>query len=171
MHCCQRKCICGSLNACSDQVFATLSMLYLQIGTVHNCTNHCTLHCVQIAEHVGYVVFAVAHCTNAPMHLGTSCQDCWTVFFCHLLWTLVNDVTVPRFELDNVCTMMVHSKLKIIDIWDYLVIQVSRADRAKTRGFELSNRPFWTLTRGCWKILDLRTVTSVPVQNCLCTVC
>ena len=86
----------------------------------------------------------------------------WTVFFCHLLWTLVNDVTVPRFELDNVCTMMVHSKLKIIDIWDHLVLQVSKAHRAKTScGSELSNRPFWTGMASDTRVLkDLRSAHS-----------
>ena len=58
MHSCQRKCICGSLNACSDQVFATLSMLYLPIADCRlpvalcsaHCTNHCTVCTVQIAD-------------------------------------------------------------------------------------------------------------------------
>ena len=87
MHSCQLKCICASLNACSDQVFATLSMLYLQIApwappvAMHTAQiTVCTLH---------YTVCRLYVCCICRLHLPllANCNVLTISVQCSLLLT------------------------------------------------------------------------------------
>ena len=94
----QPQCIYTSRNACSDQVFATLSMLYLQIAPwacnaldispVHiiaHCTNH-TAHCTAAFWHI-------LHCMQGKLsmlHLQTTLWACQLHSFCDVHFTSVH---------------------------------------------------------------------------------
>ena len=93
MHSCQRKCICtSSLNACSDQVFAASSMLYLQIApwdsfpvvlcTIAQTTAHCTVCRLHFAEYVEFVVFA--DCTFASLSAAMHWPSQSSAHYCSL---------------------------------------------------------------------------------------